>query len=89
MRSWVRWTARGTHTGTVHGLAAADVLGHEQGRVGARWLGTILPDGHRLSFQGVAVFRITNGAVAAVWLLLDEMQVLGQLRALPAAGPAD
>jgi predicted ester cyclase len=83
----VRWTARGTHTGTVQGLAPADVLGQEHDGFHLRLLSTIRPDGRQLSFDGVAVFQLTNGQVAAVWLLLDEVGVLRQLGALPLPGP--
>ena len=86
----VRWTARGTHTGSVPGLSPADVLGQVDGGFHLRLLSTIHPDGRRLSFDGVSVFEITSGGqVASFWALLDEVEVLSQLGALPALGPTN
>ena len=86
----VRWTAHGTHTGTVQGLAPADVLERGEGGFHLRLLSTIHPDGHRLSFDGVAVFEISSsGQVASFWGLLDEVEVLAQLGALPTLGPTN
>jgi hypothetical protein len=53
----VRWTVRGTHTGTVHGLARADLLGQGSGGFRMWLLSTVQPNGQRLGFDGAAVFR--------------------------------
>ncbi len=80
-----RWTAHGTHTGTVAGEATADLLRRPDDRFHLRLLTTIHPTGRRLSFDGVTVLRIVNGTVLSVWLLFDEIKVLRQLGAMPTA----
>jgi len=79
----VRWTSRGTHSGTAKGIATADVVREAGPGFHRQLLSTIRPTGHRLSFDGVAVFRITSGKVASLWLLLDQVDVLRQLGASP------
>lgn len=84
----IRWTARGTHSGAAaHGVATADVLGHSSGGFHLQLLTTIRPDGHQLIFDGAALFQIANARIASVWMLIDEVEVLRQLNALPAPGP--
>jgi predicted ester cyclase len=83
----VRWTAHGTHTGEVEGIATADILQRPDSSFHLRILSTIYPNGQRLSFEGVAVFQISNGKIVSAWLLLDEIEVLRQLGALPVAQP--
>lgn len=81
----VRWTARGTHTGETQGTTTADILRRADPGFHIRMLTTIRATGHQMSFDGVGIFETDRGKVVSVWLLLDEVEVLRQLGALPTA----
>lgn len=42
-------------------------------------------DGRRVSFEGMALYRIENGLIAETWLHLDQLSLLGQIGAIKAA----
>lgn len=63
----VRWTADGTHQGTLMGIPAS---------------------GKHFEFDGISIFRVTDGKVAEQWEAWDRhdlLQQLGPVAASPAA----
>jgi len=42
----------------------------------------IAPTGKRVSFTGMALYRIENGLIAETWLHLDGLSFLGQIGAV-------
>jgi predicted ester cyclase len=44
----------------------------------------VAPTGRRVSFEGVALYRLENGLIAETSLYIDELALLGQVGALPA-----
>lgn len=62
--------------------------------VAARWIVSVdhtgpfagvAPTGRRVTFDGVALYRMQGGRIAETWLYADEMALLGQIGAVPAA----
>jgi predicted ester cyclase len=56
-------------------LVEVDHVGEFQG---------IAPSGRRISFTGMALYRMERGQIAETWLQLDGLSFLGQLGAIPA-----
>jgi predicted ester cyclase len=44
--------------------------------------------GRRVTFGGVAIYRMANGRIAETWLHADEMAMLSQIGAMPAPARA-
>ncbi|HTE85417.1 MAG TPA: ester cyclase [Dehalococcoidia bacterium] len=83
----VRFTARGTHNGVVQGVAGAEAIaGIRSERDPYRTLLLIPPTGREVTFEGIALFGFSEGKVASFWHLLDELEVLRQVGALPMVG---
>jgi predicted ester cyclase len=83
----VRFTARGTHDGVMQGVAAAEAIaGIPSERDPYRTLLLIPPTGREVSFEGIAVFGFSDGKVSSFWHLLDELELLRQVGALPMVG---
>jgi predicted ester cyclase len=83
----VRFTTHGTHSGIVQGIAAAEaVAGVRSENDPYRTLLLIPPTGREVSFEGVAVFGFTDGKVTSFWHMLDELELLRQVGALPMVG---
>ena len=53
----------------------------------ARFAG-VQPTGRRVSFGGMAIYRMRNGQIAETWLFPDNLSLLRQLGALPATADA-
>ncbi len=58
--------------------------GTHQGEIRMPW-GTIPPTGRRVSWQSVRIYRIADGKIAEHWAVRDDLTMLLQLGALPAA----
>jgi predicted ester cyclase len=83
----VRFTARGTHSGIVQGVAGPEVIaGVRSENDPYRRLTLIPPTGREVTFEGVAIFGFSDGRVASFWHLLDEIELLRQVGVLPAVG---
>jgi predicted ester cyclase len=83
----VRYTVRGTHNGILQGIAGADAIaGVSSERDPYRRLQLIPPSGREVSFEGIAVFGFREGKVVSFWHLLDEIELLRQVGALPSVG---
>jgi steroid delta-isomerase-like uncharacterized protein len=68
-------------------IAEGDMVG-VRGTMSATHLGTFLgvpATGHRLSWLGIALFRLENGKIAERWFNSDSISILRQLRLAPAA----
>ncbi len=85
----VRFTVRGTHDGVLQGVAAAEAIaGVPSEQDPYRTLQLIPPTRRAVTFEGVALFGFTNGKVSSFWHLLDELELLRQVGALPMVGSA-
>lgn len=42
------------------------------------------PDGRRIGFDGMALYRMERGLIAETWLHIDELQLLAGIGAIPA-----
>jgi predicted ester cyclase len=83
----VRFTTHGTHSGVVQGIAAAEaVAGVRSENDPYRTLLLIPPTGRAVSFEGIAVFGFRDGKVSSFWHMLDELELLRQVGALPMVG---
>jgi steroid delta-isomerase-like uncharacterized protein len=49
----------------------------------------VAPTGRRVSIQGIIIVRIVNGQIAEGWNSYDQLGLLRQVGALPAAGGQD
>jgi predicted ester cyclase len=84
-----RFTAAGTHTGVVQGVAAAEAVANLPSEEDPyRKLLLIPPTGRQVRFEGIAVFGFSNGKISSFWVLWDEMELLRQIGALPMVGSA-
>jgi predicted ester cyclase len=83
----VRFTVHGTHNGVVQGIAGAEVIaGVPSEHDPYRTLLLIPPTGRQVTLEGVAFFGFSGGKVSSFWALLDEIELLRQVGALPAVG---
>jgi predicted ester cyclase len=83
----VRFTLQGTHTGAVQGVAGAEVIsGLPSGDDPYRTLLLITPTGRAVTIQAVALFGFGEGKVSSFWVLMDEIELLRQVGALPMIG---
>jgi predicted ester cyclase len=83
----VRFTARGTHSGVVQGVAAAEAIAGVPSELDPyRTLLLIPPTGREVTFEGIALFGFSEGKVSSFWHLLDELELLRQIGALPMVG---
>jgi predicted ester cyclase len=83
----VRYTVHGTHSGVIQGVAGAEAIAgvpseHDPYR---RTL-LIPPTGREVNFEGIALFGFSEGKVSSFWHLLDELELLRQVGALPLVG---
>jgi predicted ester cyclase len=84
-----RFTAAGTHTGVVQGVAGAEAIAGLPSEEDAyRKLLLISPTGRAVTFEGIALFGFSNGKVSSFWVLWDEIALLRQVGALPMVGSA-
>jgi predicted ester cyclase len=84
-----QFTAQGSHTGVVQGVAGAEVvagLASEEDHY--RKLLLIPPTGRQVTFEGIALFGFSNEKVSSFWALWDEIDLLRQIGALPMVGSA-
>jgi predicted ester cyclase len=51
-------------------------------------VGALPPTGRHAAWTGIQIWRIQGGRVAQWWGLIDELSILQQLGALPAAASA-
>jgi predicted ester cyclase len=74
----------------VHALVADETY------VSARWqiwathsgeFAGVKPDGRRISFDGMVLYRFEDGLITETWLHINELQLLGQIGALGAEAP--
>ncbi len=66
----------------------------DESYVSARWqvwvthtgeFAGVKPDGRRITFDGMVLYRFENGLIAETWLQINELMLLGQIGALAAA----
>lgn len=82
-----RFTVRGTHSGVIQGVAGAEAIaGVRSERDPYRTLLLIPPTGREVTFEGIALFGFSEGKVSSFWHLLDELELLRQMGALPMVG---
>lgn len=80
----VHWRIQGTHQGRLEGLSVSEVVGAgPPGQDHLRFLCEVVPTHRHISFDGVSIFRIENGRIVAAWMLVDQLNLLRQLGALP------
>jgi predicted ester cyclase len=85
----VRFTVHGTHRGVMQGIAAAEAIsGVPSEQDPYRTLLLIPPTGRAVTFEGVAMFGFRDGKVSSFWHLIDELELLRQVGALPMVGAA-
>jgi predicted ester cyclase len=85
----VRFTARGSHSGIVQGVAGAEAIAGVRSEDDPyRRLLLVPPTGREVTFEGIAVFGFRDGKVSSFWHLLDELELLRQVGVLPAVGVA-
>ncbi len=83
----VRYTVHGTHSGVIQGVAGAEAIaGVPSEHDPFRTLLLIPPTGREVTFEGIAVFGFSKGKVSSFWHLLDELELLRQVGALPMVG---
>lgn len=83
----VRYTIHGTHNGVVQGVAGAEAIAGVPSENDAyRRLLLIPPTGREVTFEGIALFGFNEGKVSSFWHLLDELELLRQVGALPMVG---
>jgi predicted ester cyclase len=81
-----RFTVQGSHTGVVQGVAGAEAIaGIPSGEDHYQTLLLIPPTGREVTFEGIALFGF-NEKVSSFWALLDEIDLLRQVGALPMVG---
>jgi predicted ester cyclase len=81
----VRFTVDGTHQGTFTGIAPSEV-GVPVGVLHGRSLTGSRPDGHRVTFQIIATYRLLNAKIISSWVLMDDIGMLRQLGVIPVVG---
>jgi predicted ester cyclase len=81
----VRFTVDGTHQGTVIGIAPSEA-GVPVGVLHGRSLLESRPDGHRVTFQIIAIYRLINATIISSWVLMDDMGMMRQLGVIPVVG---
>lgn len=82
----LRWTAHGTHTGTMQGIAAREAIAEVPGSAAPRPLLLVPPTGRRVTIEGACHFTFRDGKVLSFWVLWDQVELMRQIGVLPAAG---
>jgi len=81
------WTAHGTHTGTMQGIASAEVVaGTAVGERVYRPLLLVAPTGRPVGIEGACHLTNHDGKLASFWALWDEVELMRQVGVLPAMG---
>jgi predicted ester cyclase len=57
-----RWTAAGSHQGSLRGIA---------------------PTGNRVSWVGIAIYKLADGKICEVWGVNDALGIMQQIGAIP------
>lgn len=73
---------------TLHALVADERYVSARWEIQASFVGNfagVKADGRRIRFDGMVLYRMQNGLIAETWLQINEMELLRQIGALPAA----
>lgn len=72
---------------TVHALVADEVFVSARWEIEATHSGSfagVEPDGRRVTFDGMVLYRMKDGLIAETWLHLNEIALLRGIGAIPA-----
>jgi steroid delta-isomerase-like uncharacterized protein len=72
---------------TVNALVADEQFVAAHWEIQATFVGDfagVTADGRRVSFDGMVLYRMTDGRIAETWLQINELALLGQIGAIPA-----
>lgn len=73
---------------TLQALVADEQFVSAHWQIEASFIGDfagVKADGRRISFNGSVLYRMRNGLIAETWLQINELSLLSQIGAIPAA----